>query len=481
MKGLRSIVALPRESLRGLEPAKIDVGDAFSIEWVDPRSLFVEESYQRDVGSKGVKLIRNIYARFSWARYKLPVCVRMAEWDDALVCIDGQHTAIAAASHPQLPKIPVMIVDAATAADRAGAFVGHNRDRVALTPVVIFHAELAAGDVLGQQVAEACRRSGAKVLDKMINLREKTPVGHTIAVGSLKNLARRRGVDALTRILRVLVAAERGPIKAAEIMAVDAILAGAGRVPAIDGRLQVVIASKSAEAWAAIGATSSAETGDPLGSAIATAWCRELDLRLSDGPGRPVLLRRKPPIDQKPGSDLVAKAPEPGSSLVLPPRRDAPFRRPPPDPQKDIPRHAQAAYVDAPEPHRHVEPEAPPPKPAPKPDVPAAPAQAPPPDSREVVARNGVRLELRSRTLSHRGRAILIPGLEEARIVAALLRVMPALLDHDRLASKAFPKENARDGRQRVKFLIDDVNVVLRAAKLEIRTMKVGSMLADLG
>lgn len=165
----------------------------------------------------------------------------------------------------------------------------------------------------------------------------------------------------------------------------------------------------------------------------------------------------------------------------LPPRRDSPFRKPPPAPQKDIPRHAQMDHVGPAEPRRHVEPEAPPPKPAPKPDAPAAPAHAPPPDSREVVARNGVRLELRSRTLSHRGRAILIPGLEEARLVAALLRVMPALLDHDRLASKAFPKENARDGRARVKFLIDDVNVVLRAAKLEIRTMKVGSMLADLG
>jgi len=513
MKGLRSIVPLPRESLRGLDPAKI-AGNPPRLEWVDPRSLFVEENYQRKVGSKGVRLIRNIYAHFSWARYKHPVCVEMPEWDGARVCIDGQHTAIASACHPQLPKIPVMIVDAATAADRAGAFVGHNRDRVALTPVVIFHAELAAGDVLGQQVAEACRRSGAKVLEKMINLREKAPVGHTIAVGSLKNVAKRRGVDHLTRVLRVLVAAERGPIKAAEILAVDAILAGAGNVAAIDGRLQVVIASKTAEAWAAIGATAAAETGDPLGSAIATAWCRELDLRLSDGPGQAVLLRRKPPIDQKPGSDLVWKRPPPGSDLVevsddpevlaalalepdrrvspkpaqidtpgdrlddyvrrqteearKPPRRDSPFRKPPP--------------VTA-EPRQHVEPDAPPPKPAPAPAVPAAPPPkpAPPPDSREVVTRNGVVLDLATRELRHRGKMVRVHRDDGARLVAALLRVMPALLDASRLAAKAFPKEGPADGPQRIKLLIDDVNPVLRTAQLEIRTMKVGSMLAVLG
>jgi hypothetical protein len=486
MKGLRSIVPLPRESLRGLQPAKVQ-GGAPTVEWVDPRDLFVEESYQREVGEKGVRLIRRIYSTFSWARYKFPVCVRMKEFD-ALVCVDGQHTAIACASHPSLGRIPVMVVHGASAADRASAFVGHNRDRVALTPVAIFHAELAAGDdPVAQAVLEACRRAGAEVLDKSINLRQRTEVGATIAVGALKSVARRRGADHLTRVLRVLVEAGRGPIKAAEIVATDVILTGAGKVPVIDGRLRVVVASKSAEAWAAVAAASAAQTGESIGSAIATAWCRELELRLSGGLGQPVLLRRPSPIDREPGSDLVRKAPLPGSDLVevpdlsdlppevlaelrpkpLPPRRDAPFRK--------------APQVTA-EPRPHAEPAAPPPKPAPAPEnAPAAPAPPPPPDSREVVRRNGVVLDLATRDLTHRGKTVKVRRDDGARMVAALIKVMPALLDQDRLAAKAFPKDNARDGRQRIKLLIDDVNPVLRAAKLEIRTMKVGSMLADLG
>src|SRR5206468_3742977 len=107
--GLRSIRALPAESLRGITAAA-GIGEPPVFELVDPRDLFVEDSYQRDVGANGIKLVRKIYAGFDWSRFKPPVCVRIPEWDGVLVCIDGQHTAIAAASHPEVLKIPVMIV-----------------------------------------------------------------------------------------------------------------------------------------------------------------------------------------------------------------------------------------------------------------------------------------------------------------------------------------------------------------------------------
>jgi len=68
-------------------------------------------------------------AGWDWAKFKAPVAVMT---DAGLELIDGQHTAIAAATHPEIATIPVMIVDVDKRAERAAAFIGHNRDRVAV-------------------------------------------------------------------------------------------------------------------------------------------------------------------------------------------------------------------------------------------------------------------------------------------------------------------------------------------------------------
>lgn len=251
-EGLRSIRPLSRESLRGVEPARVGA-KLPKVEWVDPCSLYVEESYQRDVTANGVALIRKIYAGFSWARMKFPVCVRLPDSGNALVCIDGQHTATACASHPGISKIPVVVVSAEDVAARASAFVGHNKDRLALTQMAVFYAELAAGDDTARLIDRACRAAGAKILNKAINLRAEQSPGTTIAVGTIRAIAKRHGEAFLARVLRVLVDAERGPMKADEIAAVAMILAAGDDVKDVDRRLRDVIASKSAEQWAAIG------------------------------------------------------------------------------------------------------------------------------------------------------------------------------------------------------------------------------------
>ena len=49
-------------------------------------------------------------------------------------------------------------------ASRAQAFIGHNKDRVAVTPMQIFHASLAAGDQEAVVVARTVARAGARIL-----------------------------------------------------------------------------------------------------------------------------------------------------------------------------------------------------------------------------------------------------------------------------------------------------------------------------
>lgn len=99
--------------------------------------------YQRDVGKAGLKLIKKIISTFSWAKYKLPTVVQT---DEGLIVIDGQHTAIACASIPDLGKIPVAVVAVASTEEQALAFLGINKDRLNVGHVQLHHAAAASGD-----------------------------------------------------------------------------------------------------------------------------------------------------------------------------------------------------------------------------------------------------------------------------------------------------------------------------------------------
>ena len=155
-------------SLRTVEPLPLPEGwspaepEAFEprFEWIEPTSLLIDPKYQRNLTEASVRLIHRIAAGWSWRRFKPPI---VAETDAGLHILDGQHTAIGAASHGGIPKIPVMIVEGADQLERARAFLGHNRDRVGLTALSLFHAAVAAGDESAQTVMQVCGRAGVVV------------------------------------------------------------------------------------------------------------------------------------------------------------------------------------------------------------------------------------------------------------------------------------------------------------------------------
>src|SRR5690348_4235835 len=110
-------------NLLNLEPSMAATSDP-NFEWVEPKTLLVEDKYQRQLSKESITLIRRIISGWDWAKFKPPI---VAPTNDGLEVIDGQHTAIAAASHPGIERIPVMVIDAAAMEDRARAFVAHNR------------------------------------------------------------------------------------------------------------------------------------------------------------------------------------------------------------------------------------------------------------------------------------------------------------------------------------------------------------------
>lgn len=210
---LRRIAPLPtlddvaRSTDFGPPPVTIDV---------DPTTLLVDEDYQRDLNRRSMVLIWRMVATFKWRKVKLPTVVRVA---GGLHVIDGQHTAIAAATLG-IKKLPCSLVSAGSELDRADAFVAHNRDRLAMTTFDVHRALVRAGDPGALAVAKACEAAKVRivrVLNKMI-----TPkVGDTAAVGLVRGLVGRRGHDGAVSVLSTLVKARRAPLSASEIAAVE--------------------------------------------------------------------------------------------------------------------------------------------------------------------------------------------------------------------------------------------------------------------
>lgn len=270
MSEFRKIKALP---MRGVTPAAA-VGVEPRFEWIAPEMLFVEQAYQRGLAEHSMTMIRRIVGAWNWARIKPPVCVNVG---GKLVVIDGQHTAIAAASHGGIPKIPVMIVQADTVKDRAAAFISQNRDRLALTAMHMHFAAVAAGDEIAVAAAEACAKAGVTVIRFGRGSRGVYKVGETFAVGVIQRIVKKVGVHHCARALKVLIDAKRAPLPANEIAAVAVLLFEPEwkekKVDLFD--LATVIRSKSVAEWKAVSA-GLASKGTPTRIALATALYRAL-------------------------------------------------------------------------------------------------------------------------------------------------------------------------------------------------------------
>ena len=251
---LRPVVALALEINRDqpatAPPVFMDVA---------PTELLIDGSYQRDLSDRGLRLIHRIVEGWDWRRFKPPVCA----WTErGLVVIDGQHTAIAAATHGGLSTIPVMVVEAKEAKDQASAFVGHNRDRLALHPTQIHHGAVAAGEPEALKLERVVTAAGARIVRNPYGAK-KYAVGDTIAVSTIDKLTRDWGDRRATELLRLLVDGGLGLITKEHIRAAEELLSSPQYTDEFDEadfptavRKAAATAEKDAKLFAADHATS---------------------------------------------------------------------------------------------------------------------------------------------------------------------------------------------------------------------------------
>lgn len=190
------------------------------LRWVPPCELMVDETYQRDLSRKSIAVIKGAVSGFSWAKYKPPIVTEDGA-KKKLHVIDGQHTAIAAATIG-LKSIPVFIVGAESLDARARAFVAHNTDRVRVTSIQMWHALVAAGDPDACDVANVCKRAGVRIRE--YSQASAIAEGDTKAVGLIRKLVDRHGVQKARIVLQALVKAKLAPLDASAIRAAAEIL-----------------------------------------------------------------------------------------------------------------------------------------------------------------------------------------------------------------------------------------------------------------
>jgi hypothetical protein len=183
--------------------------------WIDPVELLIDDVYQRDLNRRSMKLIEGMVKNWKWRRMKTPDCVRVG---GKLHVIDGQHTAIAAATLG-IKKIPVDVVDAKTELERADSFVSYNQNRLTISALDIYRAQVGGGEPVAMKIEKVCKEAGIRL--KVIHFLIKPKVGDSAAISAIRKLVVKRDVDLATNILGALVKAGRAPVSAAEITAAE--------------------------------------------------------------------------------------------------------------------------------------------------------------------------------------------------------------------------------------------------------------------
>ena len=203
-----------------LKPADISGRAEPHFDRLAPSDLLVDEAYQRGLSKKSEKLIRAIIEGWDWLRFKPPV---VALTDEGFEVVDGQHTAIAAACHPDIVSIPIVVVDGTDLPRRARAFVSHAVDRLQATPAQVWHAAVAGGDEDAVAVRDVLAAAGVTMLRRNPDGNRYGP-RETRALGAVRGLVERRGAERAREVLEALAQADLAPISNDQIRAAEALL-----------------------------------------------------------------------------------------------------------------------------------------------------------------------------------------------------------------------------------------------------------------
>lgn len=135
------------------------LGQKPELMWVPVDKIVTDNNYQRDIKPTRV---RQILREFNWTKFQ-PVMLAEQE-DGSYAVFDGQHRVAAARAHPQISEVPAAVVRLESKRDEAGAFIGVNINRTAVTSVERYYAGLEAGDKDMLQLSSVLEKAGCEIV-----------------------------------------------------------------------------------------------------------------------------------------------------------------------------------------------------------------------------------------------------------------------------------------------------------------------------
>jgi hypothetical protein len=192
---------------------------------VKPEECWVDREYQRNLSRKSRKLIYEMVSGWDWAKFKAPVLTR----DEAgrYLIIDGQHTAIGAATHPDIKTIPAMFIPMTDVSDQARSFIGHNTARVPVASLDLWHARITAGDELATQANDVLNEFGISVVRAVQGSNQIWKTNQTVATAVVTKILSKHGLPKFRKVVEFVAACGFSPIKADHWRFAEALLLSA--------------------------------------------------------------------------------------------------------------------------------------------------------------------------------------------------------------------------------------------------------------
>lgn len=192
----------------------LDTGEKPRLDWIAVSAIRVDENYQRQLKKKRVA---QILRDFNWAHFQP---VMLAEHDDGTFTVfDGQHRVEAARQHPHVDRVPAAVVRFEEGCAEAGAFIGVNVNRSAITNIEKYYAGIEAGNPEMMAVCSALEEAGCEIVEAGVY----TPAPNkTAAVASISRAIKLYGEAAVTSACLVLRAAwpkDKGALNGSLIIA----------------------------------------------------------------------------------------------------------------------------------------------------------------------------------------------------------------------------------------------------------------------
>lgn len=192
-------------------------GKKGDLEWIAIGKLFIDRTYQREIGHAGRKNIRKIVEEFTWHLFS-PLIVS-PRGNGRYAIIDGQHRAIAAKLHGEIRELPCFVMHCSIE-DEALAFATINGNVTKVSSQYLFRARLAAGERGAVNANRAAVNAGVRI-HTCPQSAAAIKFNETQAPSTIETCVERFGITVTTAALRLIVegsAEQRGCLRSGAIV-----------------------------------------------------------------------------------------------------------------------------------------------------------------------------------------------------------------------------------------------------------------------